>query len=275
MSGRHTGEQHSHTVEGTDPQLYVGVHDPAADAGLRPILLLHGFSSSSKLNWEDTGWVAALLDAGRRVITVDLPGHGRSGAPEDMDSYSPSRIRADLLQVAFDAGVRPLQDGDPSSGLDIVGYSLGSRLAWEFGATQPEIVHRLVLGGPNVADPLAAFDLVAAQDYLADGTPIADESSARLLKMALLLPSNNIFALLSLVEAIKAEPYDPAEAVPHVPMLLVAGDKDERAASLPQLAGLARTAGAMVEEVMLPGRNHTNAVTSRAFKQAAISFLAV
>jgi pimeloyl-ACP methyl ester carboxylesterase len=275
MSGRHTGEQHSHTVEGTDPQLYVGVHDPGVDAGLRPVLLLHGFSSSSKLNWEDTGWVAALLDAGRRVITVDLPGHGRSGAPEDMDSYSPSRIRADLLQVAFDAGVRPLQDGDPSSGLDIVGYSLGSRLAWEFGATQPEIVHRLVLGGPNVADPLAAFDLVAAQDYLADGTPIADESTARLLKMALLLPSNNIFALLSLVEAIKAEPYDPAEAVPHVPMLLVAGDKDERAASLPQLAGLARNAGAMVEEVMLPGRNHTNAVTSRAFKQAAITFLAV
>ncbi|MCQ6271768.1 alpha/beta hydrolase [Pseudarthrobacter sp. R1] len=275
MSGRHTGEQHSHTVEGTDPQLYVGVHEPAVDAGLRPVLLLHGFSSSSKLNWEDTGWVAALLDAGRRVITVDLPGHGRSGAPEDMDSYSPSRIRADLLQVAFDAGVRPLHDGEPSSGLDIVGYSLGSRLAWEFGATQPEIVHRLVLGGPNVADPLAAFDLVAAQDYLADGTPIADESTARLLKMALLLPSNNIFALLSLVEAIKAEPYDPAEAVPHVPMLLVAGDKDERAASLPQLAGLARNAGAMVEEVMLPGRNHTNAVTSRAFKQAAITFLSV
>ncbi|WP_461187050.1 alpha/beta fold hydrolase [Arthrobacter sp. Z4-13] len=275
MSGRHTGEQHAHTVEGTDPQLYVGVHDPATDAGLRPVLLLHGFSSSSKLNWEDTGWVAALLDAGRRVITVDLPGHGRSGAPEDRDSYSPSRIRADLLQVAFDAGVRPVQEGDPSSGLDVVGYSLGSRLAWEFGATQPEIVHRLVLGGPNVADPLAAFDLMAAQDYLADGTPIADESTARLLKMALLLPSNNIFALLSLVEAIKAEPYDPAEAVPHVPMLLVAGDKDERAASLPQLAGLAHQAGAMVEQVILPGRNHTNAITSRAFKQAAITFLAV
>ncbi|MDQ0673335.1 pimeloyl-ACP methyl ester carboxylesterase [Pseudarthrobacter siccitolerans] len=275
MSGRHTGEQHSHTVEGTDPQLYVAVHDPAADAGLRPVLLLHGFSSSSKLNWEDTGWVAALLEAGRRVIMVDLPGHGRSGAPEDRDSYSPSRIRADLLQVAFDAGVRPVQAGDPASGLDLVGYSLGSRLAWEFAATQPEMVHRIVLGGPNTADPLAEFDLAAAQDYLADGTPIADESTARLLKMALLLPSNNIFALLSLVEAIKAEPYDPAEAVPHVPMLLVAGDQDERAGSLPQLAGLAQGAGALAEQLTLPGRNHTNAVTSRAFKQAAISFLAV
>ena len=273
MSGRHTGEQHSHTVEGTDPQLYVKVHDPDADAGFRPILLIHGFSSSSKLNWEDTGWLSALLAAGRRVITVDLPGHGRSGAPEDMDSYSPSRMRADLLQIAFDAGVRPVRAGDPSSGLDVIGYSLGSRHAWEFGATQPEIVHRIVLGGPNMADPLAEFDLVAAQRYLADGTPIADESTAGLLKMAQALPSNNIFALLSLVEAIKGEPYDPAEAVPHMPMLLVAGENDERAASMPRLAELAAASGSMAEQLVLPGRNHTNAITSRAFKQAAIAFL--
>ena len=275
MSGRHTGGQLSHTVEGTDPQLYMEVHEPTSDAGLRPVLLLHDFSSSSKLNWEDTGWLAALLEAGRRVITVDLPGHGRSGAPEDRDSYAPSRIRADLLQVAFDAGVRPVQEGDPSSGLDIVGYSLGSRLAWEFGATQPEIVHRLVMGGPNIADPLAAFDLVAAQRYLADGTPIADESTASLLKMAQLLPSNNIFALLSLVEAIKDEPYDPAEAVPHMPMLLVAGDQDDRAATMPQLAELGIKAGSMAEQLVLPGRNHTNAITSRTFKQGAIAFLGV
>jgi pimeloyl-ACP methyl ester carboxylesterase len=273
MSGRHTGQQHSHTVEGTDPQLYVAVHEPKTDAGLRPILLIHGFSSSSKLNWEDSGWLSALLDAGRRVITVDLPVHGRSGAPEDMDSYSPSRIRADLLQIAFDAGARPVQAGDPASGLDVIGYSLGSRLAWEFGATQPEIVHRLVLGGPNMADPLAEFDLVAAQHYLADGTPIADESTAGLLKMAQALPSNNIFALLSLVEAIKGEPYDPAEAVPHMPILLVAGENDDRAASMPQLADLAAKAGSMAEQLVLPGRNHTNAVTSRVFKQAAIGFL--
>ncbi len=275
MSGRHTGELHSHTVEGTDPQLYVQVHEPQNDAGFRPVLLLHGFSSSSKLNWEDTGWLTALLEAGRRVITVDLPGHGRSGAPEDMDSYSPSRIRADLLQLVFDAGVRPLRDGDPSSGLDVIGYSLGSRLAWEFGATQHELVHRLVLGGPNVADPLADFDLIAAQRYLADGTPIADESTAGLLKMAMLLPSNNIFALLSLIEAIKTEPYDPAEAVPRMPMLLVAGEKDDRAATMPELAALGAKAGGMVEQLVLPARNHTNAITSRAFKQGAISFLGV
>ncbi|MEZ2389210.1 alpha/beta fold hydrolase [bacterium RCC_150] len=276
MSGRHTGE-HIHTVEGTDPHLYVEVFEPAdgTDAGLRPILLLHGFSSSTKLNWADTGWISALQAAGRRVITVDLPGHGRSGSPEDLDSYSPSRIRADLLQIVSDAGARPKRDGDPSSGLDVIGYSLGSRLGWEFGATQPDLVHRLVLGGPNKEDPLASFDLVAAQRYLADGTPIPDESTAGLLKMAQLLPSNDLFALLSLIEAIKGEPYDPAEAVPHMPMLLVAGEKDERAATMPELAELATNAGGIVEQLLIPGRNHTNVVTSRMFKDAAVEFLGV
>lgn len=276
MSGRHAVE-HIHTVEGTDPHIFVEIHEPAAgtDAGLRPILLLHGFSSSSKLNWSDTGWISTLQAAGRRVITVDLPGHGQSSSPEDLDSYSPSRIRADLLQIVADAGARPLRDGDPSSGLDVIGYSLGSRLAWEFGATQPELVHRLVLGGPNTKDPLASFDLVAAQRYLADGTPIEDESTAGLLKMAQLLPSNDLFALLSLIEAIKGEPYDPAEAVPHMPMLLVAGDKDERAATMPELAAIAAHAGGMVEQLLIPGRNHSNALTSRVFKDAVVAFLGV
>lgn len=270
--GRHSGQGHAHTVEGTDPQLHVETHEPqGADAfALRPVLLIHGFASSTKLNWADSGWFRALTDAGRRVIAVDLPGHGLSGAPEDLDSYTPSRIRADLLQIVIDAGARPLREGDPASGLDVIGYSLGSRFAWEFGATQPELVHRMVLGGPSIHDPLAAFDLPAAQRYLADGTPIADQSTAALLKMAQVLPSNNIFALLSLIEGIKTEPFDPAEAVPHMPLLLVAGDQDERAESMPALAALSGHA----EQLLLPNRTHTNAVTSRAFKMAALDFLA-
>jgi hypothetical protein len=58
-------------------------------------------------------------------------------------------------------------------------------------------------------------------------------------------------------------------------MLLVAGDKDERAATMAQLAELGLRAGSMAEQLVLPGRNHTNAITSRAFKQGAISFLGV
>jgi pimeloyl-ACP methyl ester carboxylesterase len=264
--GRHS----DHLVEGTDPRLNVSVHEPATAVPLRPILLLHGFASSARLNWEDSGWVRALTDAGRKVITMDLPGHGSSAAPEDMDAYSPSRIRADLLQILLDAHVHPLVEDRPESGVDIIGYSLGSRLAWEFGATQPDLVHRMVLGGPGTGDPLAAFDLAAAQRFLSDGTPIDDESTSNLLRMARLIPTNDVFALLTMVEAIKREPFVPADAVPRMPLLLVAGGEDERARTLPQLAELSGNA----EILWLPGRTHTNAVTSRTFKNAAIEFLA-
>lgn len=263
--GRHS----DHLVEGTDPQLNVAIHEPAAASGLRPILLLHGFGSSAALNWENSGWVRALTDAGRKVITLDLPGHGRSAAPEEMDSYSPSRIRADLLQILLDAHVHPLAADRPETGVDIIGYSLGSRLAWEFGATQPELVHRMVLGGPGTGDPLAEFDLAAAQRFLADGTPIEDESTSSLMRMARLVPTNDVFALLTMVEAIKREPFVPSDAVPHMPLLLVAGDQDERAQTVPQLAELSGQA----EVLWLPGRTHTNAVTSGTFKAAAIRFL--
>ncbi|WP_442860737.1 alpha/beta fold hydrolase [Arthrobacter sp. zg-Y750] len=261
-------------VEGTDPRLDVREFPgtdggAAADAGLRPVLLLHGFASSSQLNWHDAGWVSALVAAGRRVITVDLPGHGASAAPADLDSYRPSRIRADLLQVAQDAGVRPLADGDPASGLDVVGYSLGSRLAWEFGATQPELVHRMVLGGPGSADPLAEFDLDAAREAAAGGAAVADPRTAELLRMAQLVPGNNLAALFRMVEAIKEEPFTPEAAVPAMPLLLVAGDRDDLAATAPELAALSGRA----ELLELPARTHANAVTSRAFKSAALDFL--
>ncbi|WP_026552886.1 alpha/beta fold hydrolase [Arthrobacter sp. H20] len=263
------GRHRDHLVEGIDPHLFVEEHSPAEESTFRPVLLLHGFASSTKLNWHDSGWVRALTDAGRRVITVDLPGHGQSASPEERDAYAPSRIRADLLQVLQDSHVIPLDESQPASGVDIIGYSLGSRLAWEFGATQPDLVHRMVLGGPGSADPLADFDLAAAQQYLADGSVIHDPSTADLLRMARLVPSHDVFALLTMVEAIKGEPFSAAEAVPQMPLLLVAGEKDDRAATMPELAALSSHA----ETLWLPGRTHTNSVTSRAFKTAAIDFL--
>ena len=259
-------------VEGTDPRLDVQVFagdDDGADS-CRPVLLLHGFASDSQLNWHNSGWVNALLTAGRQVITVDLPGHGASAAPADLDAYRPSRIRADLLQVVQDAGVRPLADADPGSGLDVVGYSLGSRLAWEFGATQPELVHRMVLGGPGSGDPLADFDLDAAREAAAGGAPVADPRTAELLRMAQLVPQNNLAALFRMVEAIKEEPFSPAAAVPGMPLLLVAGERDDLAATAPELAALSGQA----DMLTLPARTHANAVTSRAFKTAALDFLA-
>lgn len=257
-------------VEGVSPGLFAEIIQPDAGARpMRPVLLLHGFASSSQLNWHNTGWVNTLTAAGRTVITVDLPGHGRSTAPADPGAYRPSRIRADLLQLLTDAGVLPLAEADPASGVDIVGYSLGARLAWELGATQPELVHRMVLGGPGSSDPLADFDLAAARESLAGHEEAADGVTAELLRMAQLVPGNDMAALLGMVEAIKEERFVPAGAAPRMPLLLVAGDRDEFAAGIPELAELSGRA----EVLRLPGRTHANAVTSRTFRQAAVSFL--
>jgi len=256
---------------GTSPALYSEVHEADGGTSLRPVLVLHGFASSTELNWESTGWITALTGAGRRVITVDLPGHGRSDAPREREHYSPSRIQARLLDLLSAAGVRPLADDDPSSGVDVVGYSLGSRLAWELGAAAPDLVHRMVLGGPGAGDPLADFDLDGARQFLADGTPLADPVSSDLLRMAQLVPANNLDALLTLIEAIKEEPFQPEAAVPAMPLLLVAGDQDELALTAPQLAAL----NGQADLLLLPGRRHANAVTSRAFKNAAVEFLDV
>jgi pimeloyl-ACP methyl ester carboxylesterase len=258
------------TVEGVDPGLSVTRSTAQDPLPLPPVLLLHGFGSSSARNWVDTGWVRFLNEAGRVVIMVDLPAHGTSASPNDAGAYTPSRMRADILQALIDEGVAPLREGDPSSGVDVVSYSLGSRLAWEFGATQPEIVRRMVLGGPGTSDPLAAFDLQGAELFLAGGPPPADRSTGDLLRMAQAVQDNDFSALLAMVSAIKTEPFEPHAAVPKMPVLLVAGDQDDYALGIADLEAWAPDA----HSVTLPGRTHTNAITSRLFKEAAVDFLA-
>lgn len=257
-------------VEGIDPELAIFRSEAQTPLGLPPILLLHGFGSSSRRNWVDTGWVRFLNDSGRTVIMIDLPAHGGSAAPRDAGSYTPSRMRADILQALFDERVTPLDNQDLSSGVDVIGYSLGARLAWEFGATQPELVRRMVLGGPGSTDPLARLDLEAAKQYVAGGPVPADPSTAGLLRMAQAAPENDMPSLLAMATAIATEPFDPESAVPGMPVMLVAGDKDEYAVGLDDLARWAPAA----EVAVLTGRDHAAAITARGFKELALSFLA-
>lgn len=267
------GSTHEHLVEGTANALSLTTHEPESPSALRPVVLLHGFASSSYLNWVKTGWIRTLTGAGRRVLAIDLPGHGNSPAPDDLDAYTPSRIRADLLQLLLDHGALAQDPTNPLTGVDLIGYSLGSRLAWEFGGSQGQLVNRLVLGGPASTDPLASFDLVAAQHYLADGTPIADAASAHLLRMAQTVETNDMFSLMSMVEAIKTEPFSPGQMIPSMPTLLVAGDADSLAASLPRLIELLESHGTPATELRIQGRDHANTVTSREFKDAAVDFI--
>ena len=51
---------------------------PTGSGDGAPILLIHGFASSHRINWVNPRWVTTLNEAGRRVIAFDNRGHGAS-----------------------------------------------------------------------------------------------------------------------------------------------------------------------------------------------------
>ena len=114
-----------------------------------PLLLVHGVTSNSETFWRVAPCVAA---AGRRVIAVDLPGHGRTGGWRGRHRWI--ETAADLAGFIRAAGL----DG---ADLAIVGHSWGAMTAASLPAAgfRPE---RLVLLDPPA---LRVADLVIlAQD---------------------------------------------------------------------------------------------------------------
>ena len=106
------------------------------DAAGRPVLLmLHGFGSS--LHTFDA-WAVALA-ATHRVIRVDLPGAGLTGADPSGD-YSDERGIEMLAALLTQRGVVRAS---------VLGHSMGGRLAWRFAAAQPARVDKLVLVAPD------------------------------------------------------------------------------------------------------------------------------
>jgi pimeloyl-ACP methyl ester carboxylesterase len=99
------------------------------------VLLLHGFGSSLH-TWDD--W-APILEASFRVVRLDLPGFGLTGA-EPRGDYSDTRAVALLAGLLDALGIRQA---------DVVGSSMGGRIAWRFAADQPDRVRRLVLMAPD------------------------------------------------------------------------------------------------------------------------------
>lgn len=99
------------------------------------VILLHGFGGSLQ-TWDD--WTR-LFEPSLRVISLDLPGAGLTGADPSGD-YTDARGMAVLLALMNKLAIQRAS---------LVGHSMGGRLAWQFAAAHPDRVNKLVLVSPD------------------------------------------------------------------------------------------------------------------------------
>lgn len=203
------------------------------------VVLVHGWASDGARDWEATGWVQRLADAGFDVLVPDLPGHGDSAdvlLPPDTEpaSWTASALARDLGTL----GVGRVQ---------VAGYAEGSLVAGHLAV-------RAADGDPGPAGvrpgQVGSLVLLGADDH--EGVPHGGEIAAALgdrvsrvwhaeaAEAVAAARSNlrNHLPTLALWAGRAAWPAAPRLGSLHIPALLGVGAADERRSRAPRLAQL-------------------------------------
>ncbi|QFI38927.1 alpha/beta hydrolase [Moritella marina ATCC 15381] len=124
------------------------------DPNGQPIVLIHGILSSLH-TWEQ--WNLGLTNKGLadtyRIISLDVPGFGLTGGPENPDDFSES-----LLHDSFSQFISQLQLDD----FILAGNSLGGYISAHYAANNPGKVKKLILIDPAGAPQDLPFILSLA-----------------------------------------------------------------------------------------------------------------
>jgi pimeloyl-ACP methyl ester carboxylesterase len=176
----------------------------------RPVVLVHGFATSSARTWGETGMLDLLRDMGREPVGIDLLGHGEADKPHDPDAY------ADL------AGW--LLDRLPEGPVDAVGYSLGAHTLLEVAARAPDRIARLVVAGAG-ENVLRTEAHSTISDAIERGAG-EDDVVAQHFRQLAHAPGNDPLALAACMRRARGPLTREQLARVTCPVLVVIGDKD-------------------------------------------------
>ena len=226
-----------------------------------PVLLIHGFASSAKVNWISTGWTSFLQQSGYRAISFDNRGHGETSKSYREEDYASEKMASDAAAL-----LRRLRI--PRA--HVIGYSMGARISAFLALNYPSLVQTVIFGGLGDGmfkgvgywDPIAAALLTDAPETIADKRGAAfrkfayQTRSDRRALAACIARSRELISVGQL-GSIKA------------PALIALGTQDDIGGSAQGLAQVMPNALAFDIE----GRDHMLAVGDRSFKKAALGFL--
>ena len=224
-----------------------------------PIVLVHGFASTKEINWVHPGWVATL--AGRRVIALDNRGHGASTKLYDPDQYDTNLMVAD---------VRALLDGLGIIKADVMGYSMGARVAAFLALAHPERVRSATLGGlgARLIEPRGSAEVMVEA---LEATSLNDVTHprGRLFRIFAEHTKSDLKALAACARGSRQSLTREQAANIRLPLLVAVGSEDDIAGSATALAAVVPGAQALV----IAGRDHMRAVGDKAFKAGVLKFL--
>lgn len=234
---------------------------PSGRSRAEPILLLHGFASNHAVNWVFPMWVKTLTADGRRVIAPDNRGHGRSEKFYDPAAYHMPAMVEDACALLDDLGVERA---------DVMGYSMGARIAAFFALMHPEKVRSVVFGGlghhlvdggglpSGIAEAMEAPSLASLTD-----------PTQRLFRGFAEATKSDLAALAACARGSR-QPMAPSDLGRITcPVLIAVGTEDRIAGNAHELAAFLPRA----ESVDIPGCDHNRAVGDKVYKAAVLNFL--
>jgi pimeloyl-ACP methyl ester carboxylesterase len=226
-----------------------------------PVILVHGFASTKDVNWVHPGWIATLTAAGRRAIALDNRGHGASSKLYEPAAYHTATMAEDVVA---------LMDHLELARADVMGYSMGARIAAFLASKHPSRVRSAVLGGlgihlvDGVGLPTSIADALEAPSPATVTDPVG-----RTFRAFAEQTRSDLTALAACIRGSRQTlTREEAAAIP-MPVLIAVGTEDKVAGSANALMALMPNA----QVLDIPRRDHMLAVGDKVFKAGVLQFL--